>query len=125
MTKYTMQEIQLGIEKELGEVIDHTNPLAVSGKINAIAALLSTGAQCIAESKRLELNQRGKWLRAHTDKVNEMKPSVAKEFVNTACIDEQVFSIRCERNYSALVHAGEFYRSILSMIKADMYQMHV
>lgn len=120
MKKEQIEEMQDQIESVLQREVDHTYHLDVSHKLAQISTLLASGSICIASSKRLELHTRGKWLRQYRDEISEMKPSVAKEFVNTACIDEQILTIRCERNYSALLHAGEMLRSVLSMIKSDM-----
>lgn len=120
MTKQEIEVMQDQIESVLKREVDHTFHLDISHKLAQIATLLASGSICIAESKKIELNRRGEWLRKYKDEINEMKPSVAKEFINTSCIDEQILSIRCDRNYSALLHAGEMLRSVLSMVKADI-----
>jgi hypothetical protein len=120
MTSEEIEKIQDQIENVLKREVDHTYHLDVSHKLTQIAALLGAGSNCMAEAKRIELVTRGKYLRQHQEKINAMKPSVAKEFVNTSCIDEQILSLKCDRNYSALCHAGEILRSVLSMIKSDM-----
>jgi hypothetical protein len=120
MSAEEIKALQEQIESVLSRDVDHTYHLDVSHKLAQISTLLASGSICIAESKRIELTTRGQWLRKYKDEINEMKPSVAKEFVNTACIDEQILSLRCDRNYSALLHAGEMLRSVLSMIKADI-----
>lgn len=124
MTKHQIEIIQDQIEALIGEPIDHTNPTAVTERLSGIATMLSTGAKCIAESKRALLLKRREWLRTHMEKLAAMKPSVAKEFVETACVDEEIAFVRCDRNYSALVHAGDFMRSILSQLKAEMQFSH-
>ena len=120
MTRQEIERIQDQIESVLKREVDHTYHLDVMHKLAQISSLMGSGAQCIAEAKRIELTKRGEWLRKFRDEIHEMKPSVAKEFVNTACIDEQILSVRCDRNYSALTHSGEMLRSVLSMIKSDM-----
>lgn len=120
MSKEQIEEMQDQIESVLRREVDHTYHMDVMHKLSQISALMGTGSSCIAESKRIELQKRGEWLRKFRDEISEMKPSVAKEFVNTACIDEQILSIRCDRNYSALTHSGEMLRSVLSTIKSDM-----
>jgi hypothetical protein len=125
MTKEIIERLQQQIEDAMGEPINHEDGSEVAAKINKVATLLSSGAACVAESKRLELTKRGAWLRQHKEAIADMKPMVAREFVNTACIDEQILTLRCETNNKALVHCGEFLRSILSLIKADKYQQNV
>jgi hypothetical protein len=120
MSAEEISVMQDQIESILKREVDHTFHLDISHKLAQISTLLASGSICIAESKRMELTKRGEWLRKYRDEINDMKPSVAKEFVNTACIDEQILTIRCDRNYSALLHAGEMLRSVLSMIKADI-----
>lgn len=120
MTREEIENIQHQIEEMLAEHLDHRNHTDVMERLTNISTMLATGAKCIAESKRIELTTRGAWLRQHEDKVNKMKPSVAKEFVNTSCVDTQILSLRCDRNYSALTHAGENLRSVLSTVKTEM-----
>lgn len=120
MNRVEIEAIQDQIESVLKREVDHTYHLDIMHKLSQISSLMGSGAECMAEAKRIELNRRGAWLRQHQEKISEMKPSVAKEFVNTSCIDEQVLTLRCDRNYSALCHAGEILRSVLSMIKSDM-----
>ncbi len=120
MNREEIEKVQDHIESVLKREVDHTYHLDVMHKLSQISSLMGSGAECMAEAKRIELTRRGAWLRQHEEKVATMKPSVAKEFVNTSCIDEQILSLRCDRNYSALTHSGEILRSVLSMIKSDM-----
>jgi hypothetical protein len=120
MTKAQIEQMQEQIESVLKREVDHTYHLDVMHKLQQISTLMGSGSTCIAESKRILLTTRGKWLRLHKKEFEGMKPSQAKEFVITSCIDEEILYVRCERNYSALTHAGEMLRSILSMIKQDM-----
>jgi hypothetical protein len=120
MTTTEIEALQEQIESILKREVDHTYHLDVSHKLSQISTLMGSGAQCIAESKRIELTKRGEWLRKYRDDINNMKPSVAKEFVNTSCIDEQILTVRCDRNYSALTHSAEMLRSVLAMIKQEM-----
>jgi hypothetical protein len=120
MTKEEITKVQEEIEAVIcirGNVHDHNDMME---RLTQITALLGNCARCISESKRIELEIRGRWLREHQERINLMKPSVAKEFVNTACVDEQILSLRCDRNYSALTKAGENFRTILSTIKTEM-----
>lgn len=125
MSREEIEKIQDHIESVLKRDVDHTYHLDVSHKLTQISSLLGLGSNSMTEAKRIELTTRGAWLRQHKETINEMKPSVAKEYVNTSCIDEQILSLRCDRNYNALCHAGEILRSVLSMIKSDMQMSNV
>jgi hypothetical protein len=120
MNKAQIETIQDEIESVLSSVLDHTNISALMERLTLISTYLGTCARAIAESKRLELTKRGAYLRQHEERISKMKPSVAKEFVSTSCIDEQILWLRCDRNYSALAKAGENLRTVLSTMKAEM-----
>lgn len=125
MNREEIERIQDHIESVLKRDVDHTYHLDVMHKLTQISSLMGSGSNCMAESKRIELTRRGQYLRQHEERISQMKPSVAKEFVNTSCIDEQILSLRCDRNYSALCHSAEILRSVLSMIKSDMQMSNV
>lgn len=120
MTRQVIEQMQTAIEDLLQKHLDKYDHNAVMQRLLDISTYLGTGAACITHAKKLELEQRGAWLRKYREEIDKMKPSVAKEFVNTACVPEQVLSLRCDRNYSALTHAGDNLRSVLSTIKTEM-----
>jgi hypothetical protein len=62
----------------------------------------------------------GAWLRQHAEKIDIMKPSVAKHFIETSCIDEQLLVIKCEQTYKDINKCSEGLITILSYLKAEM-----
>jgi hypothetical protein len=123
MTRQQIETIQKSLEDELASPVNADNPDAVKHKLERLTTYLGTGAQCIAQSHDLLKRTKGAWLRQHIDKISDMKPSVAKEFINTGVIDEETLYIRCDRNYSATCKAVEAIRSILSLIKTEINAM--
>lgn len=97
----------------------------VMGKLQVLSTLLSSASICIVESKKIMLRKRGEWLRKHAEKVSTYSPSIAKEYANTAVIDEEMLFLRCERNYSAITHAIDALRSILSYLKKEMNDLQM
>ena len=115
-----IEDLQTDIEQTIAINVDTDNGHQVKDKLQILSTLLSTCSVCIVESKRIMLKKRGEWLRKHAEKVSNYSPSIAKEFANTACIDEESLFTRCERNYSALVHCIDSLRSILSHLKSEL-----
>lgn len=120
MTKQQIEQIQDSLERELATEVNADDPQAVKMKLERLSTYLGTGAQCIAQSNRLFKETKGAWLRQHIDKISDMKPSVAKEYINTGCLDAETLYVRCDRNYSACTKAVEALRSILSILKAEI-----
>ena len=120
MEKILIEKLQEDIERELSTAVNPDNPMEVKNKLQTLSVLLSTGSKCIPYSKRLMLQKRRDWLRQHAERIKEFSPSVIKEYISTACIDEEILFVRCERNYSAVTHSIEAMRSILSILKAEM-----
>jgi hypothetical protein len=123
MTRQQIETIQKSLEDELASPVNADDPNAVKNKLERLTTFLGTGAQCIAQSHDLLKRTKGAWLRQHIDKISDMKPSVAKEFINTGVIDEETLYVRCDRNYSATCKAVEAIRSILSLIKTEINAM--
>lgn len=115
-----IEQLQEDIENTVAAHIDPEDGHQVKDKLQVLSSLLSSCSRCIQESKRRMLIKRKAWLRQHVEKINEMSPSIVKEFVNTATIDEEILLVRCERNYSAIVHSIDALRSILSILKTEM-----
>lgn len=115
-----IEQLQTDIENTVAAHIDPEDGHQVKDKLQVLSSLLSTCSRCIQESKRQMLTKRKTWLRQHAERISEMSPSVVKEYVNTATIDEEILVIRCERNYSAIVHSIDALRSILSILKAEL-----
>jgi hypothetical protein len=123
MTRQQIETIQKSLEDELASPVNADDGTAVRNKLERLTTFLGTGAQCIAQSHDLLKRTKGAWLRQHIDKISDMKPSVAKEFINTGVIDEETLYVRCDRNYSATCKAVEALRSILSLIKTEINAM--
>ena len=120
MTKETIEKLQGQIESVLSASVHPEDGNAIKTKLESLSTYLGTGAGCITESKRLMLIKRKEWLRAHVERIKDMSPSIVKEYVNTATVDEEILFTRCERNYSAITHSIEALRSLLSILKAEM-----
>lgn len=120
MHKTDIERIQGLIEGQISAEIHPDDTQAVKQKLSTLSTLLSTGSQCIAQAKKQVLLIRREWLRQHGEKISNYSPSVVKEYLNTACIDEEILFVRCERNYSALVHCIDALRSLLSIAKAEL-----
>lgn len=127
MTKDQILIVQAQIQQAVNRPVDIANPTDVMNKLNELSVLLSTGSTCIAHAKALLLKARKEtldkiYLAKEADKELKysLSPSVVKQFVETRTIDEEVLFTMCDRNYSALVHAGDFIRSLLSTIKEEM-----
>lgn len=120
MTTEQILKLQEEIETVISAHIDPGNGHQVKDKLQTLSALLSIGSICIVESKRIMLKKRGEWLRKHAERVSTYSPTIAKEYANTACIDEEMLFVKCERNYSALVHSIDALRSIISYLKIEL-----
>lgn len=114
-------QIESAIQSEVSIDFGHE----VMGKLQVLSTLLSSASICIVESKKIMLKKRGEWLRKHAEKVSTYSPSIAKEYANTAVIDEEMLFLRCERNYSAITHAIDALRSILSYLKKEMNDLQM
>lgn len=120
MDKATIEKLQDQIEQQLACSVHPDMGNEIKGKLETLSTYLGTGARCITYSKNLMLLKRREWLRQHSEKIKDFSPSIIKEFVNTACIDEEILFVRCERNYSAIVHSIDALRSLLSILKAEL-----
>lgn len=120
MDKPTIEKLQDTIEQQLACSVDPDSGTEIKAKLENLSTYLGTGARCITGSKNLMLLKRREWLRQHSERIKDFSPSIIKEFVNTACIDEEILYVRCERNYSAIVHTIDALRSLLSILKAEM-----
>lgn len=127
MTLEQIKQAQLLIEGCVSKTVEISNPSSVMDKLEEISRLLSTGASCIAYSKNLLLKARKTaldsiYLAKDRDKELQkaLSASVVKQFVETRTIDEETLFTICDRNYSSLVHSGDFLRSILSTVKEEM-----
>ena len=127
MTLDQIRDSQRLIEACVSRKVDINNPSDVMTKLEEISCLLSTGASCIAYSKNLLLHARKTvldniYLAKESDKElkKALAPSVVSKFVETRTIDAETLHTICERNYSSLVHAGDYLRSILSTIKEEL-----
>lgn len=120
MDRITIEKLQDDIEQQLACSVHPDDSQAVKAKLEILSTYLGTGAKCITGSKNLMLLKRREWLRKHIEKIEAFSPSIIKEFVNTACIEEEILYVRCDRNYSAIVHTIDALRSLLSILKAEM-----
>jgi hypothetical protein len=120
MTKAQIERHQDNIETLLAISIDPTDGNNVKGKLSSLGEHLNIASQCILNAKRAYLQTYGEWLRRHTEKIDAMKPSVAKHFIETACIDEQLLLVRCEQNYKDIGKCSDGLITILSYLKAEM-----
>lgn len=125
MTSEQIAQLQEEIENVISAHISHHDGHQVLDKLQTLSTLLGNASSCIVESKRIMLKKRGEWLRKHAEKVSTYSPSIAKEYANTACIDEEMLFVRCERNYSAIVHSIDAHRSILSYLKQEMNDLQM
>jgi hypothetical protein len=123
MTRQQIETIQKSLEDELASPVNADDSKAVMYKIERLTTYLGTGAQCITQAKRIWMETRKSWLRQHMEAIGKMKPSVAREYVNTGTVDEEILWTRCDRNYSATCKAVEALRSILSLIKTEINAM--
>lgn len=121
MTADLIAKYQEEIETVISAHISPDNGHQVKDKLQTLSALLSTGSVCIVEAKRIMLKKRGEWLRKHAEKISGYSPTIVKEYANTACIDEEMLFLKCERNYSALVHSIDALRSIISYLKIELH----
>lgn len=115
-----LQMIQDNIETMLTTSVDPTKPEEIRAKLTEISTLIGNAVMCVTEAKRRLISRKGEWLRKHHDKIKDMKPTQAKEFVNTALIDDEILFSRCESNYDALKKSGDLLQSVLSHHKAEM-----
>jgi len=120
MTKAQIEKAQDNIEAILGSPVNPDNGHDVKAKLARLSELLVVGSNCVTHATNLQLQKRGIWLRQHFEKISEMKPTMAKEFVNTGCIDEDILVIRCENNYKSLCKCSDDLITILSYLKAEM-----
>lgn len=123
MTRTQIESIQKELEAELTAKVNADDPQAVKFKLERLTTFLGTGAMCITDAKKIWMDTRRDWLRVHIEKISEMKPSVAKEYISTGTVDEEILWTRCDRNYSATCKAVEALRSILSILKTEINAM--
>ena len=123
MNRIQIETIQAELEKELAHSIASDDVNAVRNKLENLTTYLGTGAQCITQAKKIWMDTRREWLRVHMGKISDMKPSVAKEYISTGTVDEEILWTRCDRNYSATCKAVEALRSILSILKTEINAM--
>lgn len=120
MTKETIEKLQGQIESVLASPVNPEDGHDVKAKLAKLSELLVVGSNCVTQATRIHRQLHGEWLRQHMDKINEMKPSVAKHFVDTALVDEQILVVRCENNYKSLCKCSDDLITILSYLKAEM-----
>lgn len=127
MTRDQIIETQALIQSCVSRKVDINNPTDVMHKLEQLSTLLSNGSVCIAHAKNILLKARKQsldtiYLAKEGDK--ELKkvlaPSIVNKFLETRTIEEETLFTMCERNYSSMVHAGDYLRSILSTIKEEM-----
>lgn len=120
MTKDQIERIQAELEAELTQSVNADDPQAVKVKLERLTTYLGTSSKCQADAKRILLNTKREWLRQHVDRIKDFSPSVVKEYLATAAVDDEILFYRCEKNYSALVHGIDSMRSMLSILKAEL-----
>jgi hypothetical protein len=120
MNRQQIEKSQEIIESVLLSPVNPDDGHDVKAKLARLSELLVTGSNCVTHATKLQLEKRGAWLRQHFEKISEMKPTMAKEFVNTGCIDEDILVVRCENNYKSLTKASDNLVTILSYLKAEM-----
>jgi hypothetical protein len=120
MNRQQIEKSQEIIESVLLSPVNPDDGHDVKAKLARLSELLVTGSNCVTQATKLQLEKRGAWLRQHFEKISEMKPTMAKEFVNTGCIDEDILVVRCENNYKSLTKASDNLVTILSYLKAEM-----
>ena len=86
MTKETIEKLQGRIEDVLAASVNPEDGHDVKAKLAKLSELLVVGSNCVTQATRIHRQLHGEWLRQHMDKINEMKPSVAKHFVDTALV---------------------------------------
>jgi hypothetical protein len=120
MNRQQIEKSQEIIESVLASPVNPDDGHDVKAKLARLSELLVTGSNCVTHATKLKLERRFAWLRQHFEKISEMKPTMAKEFVNTGCIDEDILVVRCENNYKSLTKASDNLVTILSYLKAEM-----
>lgn len=127
MTLDQIKTVQAQIQQVISRKVDINNPTDCMHKLEQISTLLASGSTCIAHSKNILLKARKEaldriYLAKEGDKELKkvLSPSIVNKFLETRTIDEETLFTECERNYSAIVHSGDFLRSILSCIKEEM-----
>ena len=127
MTEAQIRTIQAQIQTSVNRKVDINNPSDCMHKLQEISTLLASGSTCIAYSKNILLKARKEvldkiYLSKEGDKELKkyLSPSIVNKFVETRTIEEETLYCECERNYSAIVHCGDFLRSILSTLKQEM-----
>lgn len=120
MTKNQIESLQDSIESVLNENINPEDGHLVKAQLAEASRLLVTSTNCITAAKNIYLSTHSKWLRQYKEELATMKPSAAKLFVDTACVDEQILLTRCEANYKNLCRYSDNLVTILSYLKAEM-----
>jgi hypothetical protein len=120
MNRHQIEKAQDNIEAVLASPVDPENGHDVKAKLARLSDLLVVGSNCVTHATNIQLQKRGSWLRQHFEKISDMKPTIAKEFVNTGCIDEDILVVRCENNYKSLSKCSDDLITILSYLKAEM-----
>jgi tRNA G18 (ribose-2'-O)-methylase SpoU len=120
VNRQNIEKSQEIIESVLASPVNPDDGHDVKAKLARLSELLVVGSNCVTHATRIHRQLHGEWLRQHMDKINEMKPSVAKHFVDTALVDEQILVVRCENNYKSLCKCSDDLITILSYLKAEM-----
>ena len=120
MNKEQIEKLQGQIESVLSASVDPEDGHLVKAQLAEASRLLVTSTNCITAAKNIYLSTHAKWLRQYKDELATMKPSAAKLFVDTSCVDEQILLTRCEANYKNLCRYSDNLVTILSYLKAEM-----
>ena len=120
MNRQQIEKAQEQIETILSYPVDPNDGHDVKSKLAKLSDFMVVGSNCVTHATRLYRTLHGEWLRQHMDKINDMKPSVAKNFIDTALVDQQILVVRCENNYKSLSKCSDDLITILSYLKAEM-----
>lgn len=126
MTIDHIKEVQEQIQKCIANRVDISDGHNCKYKLEECSALLASAATCLVYAKGILLTQQKEVLAKIYGKTSEdpelkkiLSPSIVKQFIEAHTIDAQMLYSECEENKKALIHCGDWLRTILSNIKQE------
>lgn len=117
-TKENIKDWCFEIEEAIKLQIDNSNPDELMGKLNSLSNLTGLSSQTVAISEQLYNERLGELVMAK--EYSKMGATEKKMLFASLASDEIYLMTLSERLNRALVHSGEFIRSILSALKTEM-----
>ena len=120
MNRQEIEKSQEIIESVLLSPVNPDDGHDVKAKLAKLSELLVVGSNCVTAATNIYRTIHRGWLRQHQEEIMKMSPSVAKHYIESGVIDEQILLVRCENNYKSLCKCSDDLITILSYLKAEM-----